>query len=317
MTDPVSVPFRQAEIDLDQLADNLSRLRRGVGSHSVFVDVGANAWGHGLDIVVPALAALGVSGLVVARSVEAERVRALAPDTLIITTQHAADESFADAAALGVAPLLRSRAELERCLTADVKAVVLAEDTGSGLPGFRSDELAAARGDAEAGGLSVHALSALAILGAELFGVSEEAEGLLHGLSPVLRLWAPVAATKRVRKDVGVSYGYTYRTATDSTLALVTLGYADGLSRAGGNRMPVGLEGTTRPAAGRLAMDALMLDLGDLPAPVLGAEATILGDARRGEPTAADHARALGMHSAEVTTRLTARPLRYARRRQS
>jgi alanine racemase len=312
MTPPV--PFREAEIDLDALAGNVARFRELTDGAPLFVDVGADAWGHGLDLVVPALVSLGAQALIVGRLDEAERVRALAPEPLIVTTQHAADEDFARAAALDVAPTVRSLEEYARAADGGVRGVVLAEETGVGLPGLAPAELDDARADAALRGIAALVDTSFPYVGAELFGISED-DGLdvARDFAPVLRLWAPIAATKRVGAGEGVSYGYTYRTPAETTLALVTLGYADGLARAGGNTVEASVDGVPHRIAGRVAMDAFMLDLGEVAAPPLGTEAAVLGDARRGEPAAARHATALGTHSAELTTRLTARVHRYAK----
>ena len=152
-----------------------------------------------------------------------------------------------------------------------------------------------------------HAAVAPNVLGPELFGL-----GASHRTRAALRLTGEIIAVKRVGAGRGVSYGYTYRTSAETNLALVTLGYADGVSRAAGNTVRASIGGTARTIAGRVAMDAFMLDLGP-DAPKLGTQVTVLGDARRGEPTAHEHAEALGTHGAEITTRLTARPRRQAK----
>lgn len=314
-----AVPFREAAIDLAQLTRNVARLRELRPGSPVVVDVGANAWGHGLSIVVPALDELGVEAFVVGRLDEAAEVRALAADTPIISTQHSTDETFEVAAALAVTPALRSRVEYERSITAGVRSVVFVEDDGAGQPGFALDELSRAAEDATERGIVVLTTLARATVGPEAFGVSEhDSENDSETrFGPVLRLWAPVTATKRVDADEGVSYGHTYRTPAETTLTLVPLGYGDGLARAGSNRVSAVVDGVVRIIAGRIAMDAFMLDVGDTPTPILGSEAAVLGAADRGEPTAAQHARALGTHSAEITTHLTARVHRYATRQAS
>lgn len=306
-------PFREAEINLDALSGNLSLLREAAADQPTLVDVGANAWGHGVDVLVPALLELGVQGFVVTRLVEAEAIRTFDPQTIIVSTQHSANESFARAAALGVTPAIRSENELHRCFAAQVTRLILVEDDGNGIPAFDAEAIRRASSEAQGRGVEVWRSSDVRPLGAELLGLSENADVASVPLThPVLRLWAPVTATKQVGSDEGVSYGYTYRTAAQTTLALVSLGYSDGISRAGGSRVPVLIAERTHTVAGRMAMDAFMVDLGDVPAPALGAEATVLGDERRGEPTAVGLGRILGMSSAEITTRLTARPRRYA-----
>lgn len=313
MTATARRPFRQVEIDLPQLAQNLALARDAAGAATVLVDVGANAWGHGVAVIVPALLEQGVAGFVVARLEEAEAVRALAPEAVVLTLQHAPDESFIHAAALHLSPCVRSFEQLERCIAAGVQQVVLVEDDGRGMPALAPLDIRTAAAHAHSHGVRV--LSGFVVAGPELLGLSESPDDRTGEYGTVLRLWAPVSVTKRVPRGAGVSYGHTYRTSMDSTLALVTLGYADGLSRAAGNMVPVSAGGRQMTVVGRVAMDAFMVDLGGDDAGVTrGTEVTVLGAEERGEPTAFDHARALGMHSAEVTTRLTARPQRYAKR---
>ena len=74
---------------------------------------------------------------------------------------------------------------------------------------------------------------------------------------------AAVALTKRVPAGVGVSYGHTYFPDRETTLALVPVGYADGVPRAAGNRAPVLAGGEQRTIAGRVCMDQFVLDVGD------------------------------------------------------
>jgi alanine racemase len=106
---------------------------------------------------------------------------------------------------------------------------------------------------------------------------------------PVMSLVGEVVALKRVPAAVGVSYGYSYRTPTSTTLALIALGYADGVPRLASNRARVLVGDATYPLVGRIAMDQFVLDVGaaDI-AP--GAEAVLFGDPSRGEPSALDWA---------------------------
>ncbi|HEY0260826.1 MAG TPA: alanine racemase C-terminal domain-containing protein [Lacisediminihabitans sp.] len=308
-----AAPFREIELDLDALAANVARFRELTDGAPLFVDLGADAWGHGLAVIAPALVSLGAEAFFVSRLDEAERLRPLTPRTLIVTTQHSIDEDFRRAAALRVAPLVRSPAEYLRAVAGGVDGLVLAEDTGSGLPGLGATDLATLGEDARRRGLAVLLDTEFPAIGAELLGLSERELDVSEDFRPVLRLWAPVAATKRVHAGAGVSYGYTYTTTTETTLALVTLGYADGLDRAAGNRGRIAIADRTVTIAGRVAMDAFMVDLGDVTAPPLGTPVTVIGDREHDEPTAFDLAGSLGTVSAEITTRLSARPRRRGR----
>ena len=102
-----------------------------------------------------------------------------------------------------------------------------------------------------------------------------------------MTLTAEVIAVKNVSAGTGVSYGYTYRAPGDTSIALVSIGYADGVPRLGSNTAHASLAGVCYPVVGRIAMDQLVLDLGTAAARP-GDIATVFGDAARGEPTAVE-----------------------------
>jgi alanine racemase len=131
-----------------------------------------------------------------------------------------------------------------------------------------------------------------------------------HGLRPAMTVRAPVALTKRVPAGVGVSYGHTYFPERETTLALVPVGYADGVPRAAGNRAPVLAGGEQRVIAGRVCMDQFVLDVGDA-AVRPGDEVVLWGAGDRGEPTAQDWADAVDTIHYELVTRIGGR---FARR---
>jgi len=149
--------------------------------------------------------------------------------------------------------------------------------------------------------------------GIGLYGVNpfDSAVPAAAGLRPAMTLRAGVALTKRVPAGTGVSYGLTYRTAYPTTLALVPVGYADGIPRTAGPAARVWLRGRQRGIAGRIAMDQFVVDCGDDEvAP--GDEVLIFGNGSSGEPTAADWAAACGTIGYEIVTRIGPRvPRRY------
>ncbi|MBB5121578.1 alanine racemase [Streptomyces eurocidicus] len=145
--------------------------------------------------------------------------------------------------------------------------------------------------------------------GVAIYGVSPAPEiGTPQelGLRPVMTLSASLASVKRVPGGHGVSYGHHYITPGPTTLALVPVGYADGIPRAGSGTGPVLIGGKWRTAAGRVAMDQFVVDLGGDTARV-GDEAVLFGPGDRGEPTAEDWARATGTIAYEVVTRISNR----------
>ena len=128
----------------------------------------------------------------------------------------------------------------------------------------------------------------------------------VHGLRPAMTVRASVALTKRVPAGEGVSYGHTYATATETTLALVPVGYADGVPRAAGNRAPVLAAGAQRTIAGRVCMDQFVLDVGNA-AVEPGDDVVLWGPGEHGEPTAQQWADAVDTIHYELVTRVGGR----------
>src|SRR4029453_3017790 len=130
-------------------------------------------------------------------------------------------------------------------------------------------------------------------VGIAVYGLAPLPREYPTGLRPAMTARARVALTKRVPAGQGVSYGHTYVTQRETTLALIPLGYADGVPRHASNTGPVELGGKTRTIAGRVCMDQIVLDCGDDPvAP--GDVATLFGPGDDGGPTATDWADVVG-----------------------
>lgn len=123
------------------------------------------------------------------------------------------------------------------------------------------------------------------------------------GLRPAMTLRAAVAAVRRVPAGQGVSYGYQHRAASETTLALVTAGYADGVPRAASGGAAVRIGDELFPVAGRIAMDQFVVDVGDLPVAV-GDEAVLFGDPTLGAPPVEAWADAAGTINYEIVTRI-------------
>ena len=141
-------------------------------------------------------------------------------------------------------------------------------------------------------------------VGMATYGVSPMADDAAHfALEPVMTVRAEVAQTRDVPAGTGVSYGHRYVTERATRLALLPLGYADGLPRAGTNKAPVDLAGQRFTASGTICMDQFLIDVGDTDVHV-GDQAVIFG---KGGPTAREWAAACGTIGYEITTRIGAR----------
>ena len=132
------------------------------------------------------------------------------------------------------------------------------------------------------------------------------------GLRPAMTLASTVALTKRVPAGSGVSYLHRHVTDRETTLALVPLGYADGVPRSATSTGPVQLGGVRRTIAGTVCMDQFVLDVGDDEV-AEGDEVLLFGPGDHGEPTAQDWAEALGTINYEIVTRIGARVPRVHR----
>jgi alanine racemase len=148
-------------------------------------------------------------------------------------------------------------------------------------------------------------------LGISAYGLSpfEDQTSASLGLKPVMTLSAEIVSVKRVPAGSGVSYGYTHRTAGESTLALVPLGYADGIPRHASSVAPVSINGKTYRISGRVAMDQFVVDVGDDEV-TLGDRAILFGDPATGVPSADDWAEACGTINYEIVTRIGPRVTR-------
>jgi alanine racemase len=129
------------------------------------------------------------------------------------------------------------------------------------------------------------------------------------GLTPAMTLRGRIAAVRRVPAGTGVSYSYTYRTTGASTLALVPLGYADGVPRQASGAGQVSIAGRRFRVAGRVAMDQFVVDVGDAQVAV-GDDVVLFGDPATGAPSASEWADAAATINYDIVTRIGARVTR-------
>ena len=100
-------------------------------------------------------------------------------------------------------------------------------------------------------------------------------EGL--DLQPAMQVRARVSLIREVPAGVGVSYGHRFITQRPSRLAVLGIGYADGVPRLLSNRLQVLHRGRRLPQVGAITMDQLVLDATDAPDLDQGSVVTLLG----------------------------------------
>lgn len=140
----------------------------------------------------------------------------------------------------------------------------------------------------------------LSRVGAGLYGIDPTGTTALR---PALTLTAPVVTAREVHPGSHVGYGHLHTTGRRTHLALLPVGYADGLPRTASGRAEVLLGGERRPVVGRISMDQIVVDTGPRRAQP-GETAVLFGPGDRGEPTAADWARWSGTIPHELLTGL-------------
>ena len=118
-------------------------------------------------------------------------------------------------------------------------------------------------------------------IGAGLVGIDPSGTTSLRS---AMTLTAPVVSLRSVPVGTPVGYGHTWRTPAATRLALVPLGYADGLPRLASGRASVLVGGGRCPVVGRISMDQLVVDVGSV-AVQPGDVVTLFGPGDRGEPT--------------------------------
>ncbi len=119
-------------------------------------------------------------------------------------------------------------------------------------------------------------------------------------LQPVLQVKARVTQVKTIPAGTGVSYGHQFISDRPMRLAIVGIGYADGVPRSLSNQMQVIIRGQRVSQVGAITMDQLMLDVSAIPDLQTGEVVTLLGKDGEVEITADDWAKTLGTISWEI-----------------
>ncbi len=127
-------------------------------------------------------------------------------------------------------------------------------------------------------------------------------------LEPVLRWVTRVTSLREVSAGTPVGYNETFRAPEGGArLALLPVGYADGLRRELSNRGFVLLKGKKVPVVGRVSMDQTVIDISGLPEVAIGAEVVLIGDQDGAVIEAAEVASWCGTIAYEVVCGIGAR----------
>ncbi len=144
-------------------------------------------------------------------------------------------------------------------------------------------------------------------VGIALYGVLSEKNDRLYQeitLKPVLSLKARVGSIRTLYQGEGTGYGLTYSAEENRRIAVLTIGYADGLPRNLSNSGYILCNGKMAPIVGRICMDQMMVDVTEIPQVHPGDEAVLIGKSGDLEIRAEDLAQWSGTISNEIVSRL-------------
>ena len=145
-------------------------------------------------------------------------------------------------------------------------------------------------------------------VGIALYGVlSDRKVGENHpaGLVPVLSLKARIAVVKDLYQGESVGYGLDYTADKDRRIAVLSIGYADGLPRSlSGGRGRVLIHGQCAPVIGRICMDQTIVDITGIEGVKAGESAVLIGRSGKEEITAYELAEGAGTITNEILSRL-------------
>lgn len=299
-----------ALIDLANLVHNYRLLEGRAGGAKVMAVVKANAYGHGLELVAPALFEAGCRHFAVTDAAEGERARSLLPqaESIVLLSGIFDAADAAAAAASRLTPVIVDDRQAKLLAAASFSGSVWikvntgmqrlgAEDAaalmkqcrqeGIGLAGImshlacadapehplnrvQSDEFSALH-ETLAPQAPASLLNSAGMVslpdhtfdfvrpGIALYGVEPIAAEPL-GLKPAMRFCGEVMQLHRVSAGCSISYGASFTAPDDMAVAVVSLGYGDGLPRLLSNRGHGSCRGTRLPIVGRVCMDFCLLD---------------------------------------------------------
>ncbi|EJL27166.1 alanine racemase [Caulobacter sp. AP07] len=128
-------------------------------------------------------------------------------------------------------------------------------------------------------------------------------------IKAVATLEAPILQVRVVPRGESIGYGATFTASQTTRVAILAVGYADGLPRAAHPRGAVWFDGARRPLLGRVSMDLTAVDVTDCDAARPGAMMQVIGP----DLPVDDAAAAAGTTAYELLTRIAPRARRVVR----
>ena len=295
-------------IDLKALVQNYNFLKELAPNSIAAAVVKNNAYGLGIERIVPALVDAGCNNFFVALAGEGEKVRRFAPQANIYVLQGIGNDCVEIFKHARLIPVIASPKMLSVWKENKIEGIkpVLNVETGLNRLGFRLEDINALSEDDKSEfsyilshlscadeayhfmnrhqietfnmimkefPKSLMTLSAsdgvflgqefqknMVRLGAAMYGLNT-APDRQNRMKNVVSLKAPVLQIANVGKGEYIGYGASYKAAKNMKIAIVSIGYADGLPRSLAGRGRVFYQGQEIRLVGRLSMDNLICDI--------------------------------------------------------
>jgi alanine racemase len=123
----------------------------------------------------------------------------------------------------------------------------------------------------------------------------------IPGIEPVMSVKAKIAAIQKLKPGEVVGYGMRYKAQDERRIAVLPIGYGDGFPRVRNEGYAL-IHGKRAPLVGGIAMDALMVDITDIPQAQMWDEAVLMGRQGDEEITARDIAKLKNSVTYDVLT---------------
>lgn len=197
-----------------------------------------------------------------------------------------------------------------------------AEENDQSFTDLQAERFRRAFSQIEAAGIAVplrHAANSAAALfrpdirfdmvraGLILYGIASSPKGTGIAAAPVMSFKTCISFLKRVPSGTPISYGRSFVATSESLIATLPVGYADGLQRRLSNKGHSIVRGRLAPIAGNVTMDSTLIDVTNVPGVAVGDEVVLVG--RQGEQRigAEEVAQAIGTIPYEVTCAISKR----------
>jgi alanine racemase len=142
--------------------------------------------------------------------------------------------------------------------------------------------------------------------GIALYGNGRWPDGVAH--VQAMRLVTEIAQLRSIAKGDTVGYNASWRADRDSRVAVLPLGYADGLPRRASGHAQVAIRGRRAPLVGLISMDIAIADVTDVPDATVGDPAVLLGRASGGASiSTSEYGAWAGLSEYEVTCGMSKR----------